>query len=1720
MDDITAASDTNPFDQIDNNRSAMPESDNPFDTVGPKLGAQSTSFGAFARGAERSAIPAIGSIPAIGVGAELGASLGALGGPLAPATVPIGGIVGGFAGALAGATALSHLQNWALAKLPDSWREVIGMDDRQERIDQGEHPVASFLGGIAPYALTMRPGAAPTTALPENATALQRIMAHPATSRVFGGAAMGGMELGQEAASDEDLDWRKAAIATGFGLVFNRPTRLGEALTELGARPTRNVLGREPVAPAPTVAQAADLKVAGPGVTESVFQGTQDQATSTALTAQDTARTERVLGGEPEPGPDIHDVARRIDPDLINRRDDLIAQRDEFRRWIADYNNPPPEALEELVAQRGELEQRLAEHVASQSGYTGGQEARRLRAQIRSIQAEHDALTERAAKFGAGEAEETADLVAARKHLMSTDYELREIAPQVAAAYRRAAEAIGSDTIPPEARVAEPGAIPAEVSPVPDATTPVQPQAADVFAPPSAPAAKPLAEQRAAIAQDVTAKLIAAGRSPEEAEAAGHLIGARYVARAARMNGALGTAEELYGREGAEIKGPPTPIPAAEPTLSAPVVPGTLGAMTPEELREFVRSGGKVSAGGKVVALGQGAQGKIRLAEGRRPVITLMKNADASTFIHETGHQWLEELLRDAHHEAAPPQLRDDADSVLSWLGAHSAEDVKTKHHEKFARGFEQYMREGVAPSPELAGVFAKFKQWLLQVYETIKGLGKPINDDIRAVFDRMLAEEPHRTVIAADRETVRSLADIHETDASQTEPHEADAAADRISNERDRAVADISPEIAHEVEPAIQQVETERAAGAGTEPAAEAGEGPGGTRQVESDRGRSKPVATGGGMGEKYRPIGGGGGEAASEGSGVSGPSERSGSDAGHPLAPGPASLLRSADSVLVDKAGNIRLDNLTTNEDVARAIREAADANDDFIGDRRGVVTDGQVMELADALGMDFNNLLGRKIGDAFNAEQVIAARKLLIASATHVSEAMKKAATGTDADVMAYALAKDRHQMIQGQVAGITAEAGRALRAFRNIAGQEQAQNIDQFIRGATGKTLFQLRQEAKLGSVLDTPQQVSKFMRDAQKRTFGRMVLEYWINGLISGPATHTTYAVGNLILSLEKAGPETALAAMVGRARSALGREGETVKLGEVGTQLAAGVRSIPSAVLAAGEAFRTGVTTLLPAESPRALPFQPGTDIVQAGKLREDATYRDVMAATFGLVRGLRDGILSGRALLKAGGVEGAPLFGARYSPLGAIPDFEIRGVNLLPLGSTVRAPGRFIAAIHSFFRSMNYSMAKSALAYRMAAEEGLSGAAFDARVGELRQDPTPQMMETARHEATELTLMGKGSAFVQALSRLTNTEILGFPVLKFIDPFVHIAGNIIDQSIVRRTPFGILSPELRADLMGRNGTIAQDTATARMLAGTALAVTFGSLAAEGYASGSGPKDRNESAMWRLTGNQAHSIRVGDIWYDVHRLGPLGMLTGIGADMFEVAHLVEKGEYLEAAAHFHHAITQNILDESFVRGPAELLQAVEDPDRYGAAYIRNFLSSFVPYSVGIAQVNRAIDPYSRQARTVVDAMRAKIPGLSESLLPRRDIWGNEMPNRDVLGAKGLSAIYASHISQDPVNIAMVELGIHPAPVSRKIRNVDLTDEQYDDFARIAGRSTKMRLDAIVRSPDWRTWPPHIKRTVVTEVVNQSREAARGLMFMKYPQIVRDATAAKMKKFQD
>lgn len=139
-------------------------------------------------------------------------------------------------------------------------------------------------------------------------------------------------------------------------------------------------------------------------------------------------------------------------------------------------------------------------------------------------------------------------------------------------------------------------------------------------------------------------------------------------------------------------------------------------------------------------------------------LIALLKNADASTFVHELGHFFLETNTRIARDLTAKPaenlteqeqQFLSDVQTTLDWFGVKdlAAWDAMSlneqrENHEKWARGFEAYLYEGKAPSEELRGVFRRFRSWLKQVYQSLKNLNVELTDEVRSVFDRMFASD------------------------------------------------------------------------------------------------------------------------------------------------------------------------------------------------------------------------------------------------------------------------------------------------------------------------------------------------------------------------------------------------------------------------------------------------------------------------------------------------------------------------------------------------------------------------------------------------------------------------------------------------------------------------------------------------------------------------------------------------------------------------------------------------------------------------------------------------------------------------------------------------------------------------------------------------------------------------------------------------------------------
>lgn len=157
----------------------------------------------------------------------------------------------------------------------------------------------------------------------------------------------------------------------------------------------------------------------------------------------------------------------------------------------------------------------------------------------------------------------------------------------------------------------------------------------------------------------------------------------------------------------------------------------------------------------------QGEKGAVTFLADGRALIHALEAPDFSTLIHETAHIFERGLT--------PLEKRE----FDAWL--HSVvpgTKWSTRQQEVFARAFERYLAEGKAPAPELQGVFDKFKNWLLEVYQRISGtaLDVRMNDNVRAAFDWLLfdatVKREHPPEVQAVRAEVDRLAPELEAEA------------------------------------------------------------------------------------------------------------------------------------------------------------------------------------------------------------------------------------------------------------------------------------------------------------------------------------------------------------------------------------------------------------------------------------------------------------------------------------------------------------------------------------------------------------------------------------------------------------------------------------------------------------------------------------------------------------------------------------------------------------------------------------------------------------------------------------------------------------------------------------------------------------------------------------------------------------------------------------------
>lgn len=484
--------------------------------------------------------------------------------------------------------------------------------------------------------------------------------------------------------------------------------------------------------------------------------------------------------------------------------------------------------------------------------------------------------------------------------------------------------------------------------------------------------------------------------------------------------------------------------------------------------------------------------------------------------------------------------------------------------------------------------------------------------------------------------------------------------------------------------------------------------------------------------------------------------------------------------------------------------------------------------------------------------------------------------------------------------------------------------------------------------------------------------------------------------------------------------------------------------------------------------------------LLRGASVGERVSAIEPIARLTGLLEGTKDGLKVGWAALKSG----------ESSVKGEQFRTAIEGKT----GEIIRAPFRLLSAADAVFKTMNSRAETYTLATRQAAAEGLNPLSheFRERIVSLVNEPTPEMVTASDEAANRFTFneeLGEKGQAVQSLVRKWHLE--------WMVPFIRTPANVAKE-LLRMTPAAPLIGEWRADIA--KGGVARDKALAELSVGSGTMAVVMSYAFDGNISGAGDPDPGKRRAKMAAGWQPYSIKVGDKWYSYQRLQPFGTLIGMAADVANVWDHMTEEESDKVPKMLSVAFANAITNQTFLQGITNIVNAISDPTRFGPKLVQGMAGSVVPAIV--AQPTSMADPIAREVDSVLDAVKARIPVARDTLLPKRDIYGEPTANTERVA--GVLPITVKTESEDKVRTEGARIGFsaadtpkktHVGAGSGKLGDVKLEPDERDRFAEAGGKMAYQMLSTVVNQPSWDALPDRVKLKVYRDTFQAAHKFA-------------------------
>lgn len=506
-----------------------------------------------------------------------------------------------------------------------------------------------------------------------------------------------------------------------------------------------------------------------------------------------------------------------------------------------------------------------------------------------------------------------------------------------------------------------------------------------------------------------------------------------------------------------------------------------------------------------------------------------------------------------------------------------------------------------------------------------------------------------------------------------------------------------------------------------------------------------------------------------------------------------------------------------------------------------------------------------------------------------------------------------------------------------------------------------------------------------------------------------------------------------------------------------------------------------------------------GADRIAAGldwaRSKITGTERQVVTSAGGRTQGLKRGLSAAGEVLKTGNNlwEGVDTVLGKSDAWGQGGELEFK--NKVANNMVAKPTNYVFRAMSAGDLPFRYAAFENAIrteAKRQGINQGLRGQALNDYVNSRVATPDPELQaygirkgnESVYDVDTKLSdIMKRVDKFIDSQdNKIVKNGLKAAKTM--IAPFVKVPSKVLSTAI-DYSPLG--SVKALVNKIGTKGyTVGQfETDLAKSGLGSTAFVGLGyALSAAGLLTGGYPEDKDERNRWKAEGIEPNSIKIGDKYISLNYLGPASMLMSMGSG---VQQRQAKGEdALEIASGTMMDTLNTFLDQSYVQGLSNAVNAVTDSQRYGDSYVNSFARGLVPNL--LRQTAVATDPMQRQSNNAGEAIISGIPGLSQTLDAKVDAYGREIENKQTLPLGQMwdaLKISNSRETNDVIDEVNRLHGVDPNNKDLQVTppmedntlsvngtNVKITDAQKTQLQKDVGEAAIMAMRQVMQSSEY------------------------------------------------